>query len=130
MQALLKTLLRDRDETSLLAVLCLAFELRLTEARVLLQLMTSDYTTITELRTAASTDKNITLDSTRVFLCSLRAKLKLHNVLVTTVSKLGYGLDTKSRANIRRGIEKYDAEGVGARPRKPEPELKAAPMPD
>ena len=117
---MLKTLLRDRDETSLVAVLCLTFDLRPTEARMFMQLLSNDYSTIEALRTSA--DKKITLDSTRVFLCSLRAKLKLHNVEITTVYGVGYGLDTNSRANIRRGIEKYDAEGPPARP---ESDLKA-----
>ena len=107
---MLKTLLRDRDETSLAAVLCLTFDLRLTEARMFMQLLSNDYTTIEALRTSA--DKKITLDSTRVFLCSLRAKLKLHNVEITTVYGVGYGLDTNSRANIRKAIARYDAEGV------------------
>src|SRR5262245_33628347 len=48
--------LRDRDEASLAAVLCLLFELKHSEGRMLGRLLTHDYSTKEELGAAASHD--------------------------------------------------------------------------
>jgi hypothetical protein len=116
MQAFVKTPLRDRD----VAVLCLTFDLRHTEGRMLAWLLANDYSSAEQLRAAAAADKKLAYSSMRVFLCSLRAKLKLHNIKINTIVKLGYGISAESRAKILKGIAKYDAGGLPARP---EPDL-------
>ena len=129
MQAVVTAPMRDGDEQ--VAVLCMAFDLRHTEGRMLAMLLANDFTTVEQLRgTAADPDKKLAYSSMRVFLCSLREKLEPHNIKISTIVKLGYGIDAASRAKIIKEIAKYDAAGVGARPRNPEPELKAAALPD
>jgi DNA-binding response OmpR family regulator len=119
----------NRDETSFVASLCLIFKLTRTEGKMLAWLLAHDYSTREELRAAASHDgQTIAASSTSVLLNTLRGKLKAHNVLVTTVNGLGYGIDAKSRSKIRKEVAKYD--GVSARPRNSEPGLKAAAPPD
>jgi hypothetical protein len=110
-------MLHARDEASLVAALCLIFKLSRSEGQMLVQLLAHDYSTKEELRVAAQT---ITHSSTHVLLNSLRAKLKVHGIEVANINGLGYGLNTSSRAKINRGIAKYDAESLPARP---EPDL-------
>src|SRR6476659_6502940 len=100
-------MLHGRNEESLLAVLCLVFKLSRSESQMLAWLMANDCSTREELRAAASYgNQTIAPSSTQVLLNSLRAKLKVHGIEVATISSLGYGIDTASRAKIRRGIAK------------------------
>jgi hypothetical protein len=117
MQTFVKPPLRDRD----VAVLCLAFGLRHTEGRMLAWLLANDCSSAEQLRAAAALNKKLAYSSMRVFLCALRAKLKLHDIKINTLVKLGYGIDAESRAKIRRGVEKYGAEG--GLPARVEPDL-------
>ena len=111
--------MRDRDEQ--VAALCMTFKLTHSEGRMLAMLLANDFTTVEELRAAAAApDKKLAYSTMRVFLCGLRAKLKLHNIKINTIVKLGYGIDATSRAKIHKGLAKYDAEGLSARP---EPDL-------
>lgn len=111
MQTFAKPSLRDRD----VAVLCLTFDLRHREGRMLAWLLERAYSSAEQLRAVAAPDKKITYGSMRVSLCSLRAKLELHGIKINTVVKLGYGLSGESRAKILKGIAEYGAAGVGAR---------------
>jgi DNA-binding response OmpR family regulator len=107
---------RDRDEASLAAVLCLTFELRHSESRMLGQLLMHDYSTKEELRAAAShDDQTIALNTTDVFISSLRKKLARHDIRISTIPTLGYGLDGTARDKIRRRLARYDKELI--RPR-------------
>jgi len=101
---------RARDEASLTAALCLLFKLRRSEGQALAKLMTCDYSNKEELRTAASRHNlTLTLNSTDVLICTLRKKLAPHNIKITTISGLGYGLNEKARNKLHKWLTKYDA---------------------
>jgi len=102
--------LRDRDEASLAAALCLLFELKHSEGRMLARLLTRECITKEELRAAAShDDQPIAVGSIGVFLSTLRAKLRPHNIQITTISRMGYGLRKESRGEIYRRLAESDA---------------------
>jgi hypothetical protein len=98
----------DRGEVSL-AALCLAFKLKRSEGQMLVRLLTHSCSTIEELRIAAAhTNKIITIGTTRIFLSALRKKLSAHNIQISTISMLGYGLDGKARSKIEKMLVEHD----------------------
>jgi hypothetical protein len=103
---------RKRDEMALIAVLCLLFELRRGEGLMLAKLMACDYCTQAELHNAANCDKTIAPSTMNVLICKLRKKLAVHNIEITTLYKLGYGLRRAAREKICRRIAEYDAEFI------------------
>jgi len=117
--------LRDRDEASLAAALCLSFKLGRSEGQMLAKLMTCDYATQKDLHVAASrNNQKVALSSVRVLVCVLRKKLAVHNIEITALWKLGYGLCKEAREKIYRQLAKYDAgfttppEGRAAPPKR------------
>ena len=99
----------DRDANALAAALCLTLGLRHTEGRMLARLLARDYCTKEELRAAASDDKGaIAISSTDVFIAALRKKLARHDVRISTIPTLGYGLDRTARDKIRRLLARHD----------------------
>jgi hypothetical protein len=108
----------DRDEASLTSALCMAFDLKLNEGRLLTQLLLHNHCTATNLHAAVPT---LTLGSAKVFLSMLRRKLAKHDIWVNTVHKLGYGLRTEARAKIFKELAKYDA-GIAAAQLQTKPE--------
>src|SRR5262249_48039407 len=114
---------QPRDETSLAAILCLVFKLTPGEGRVLAKLMMNDHCMKDELRTGAGhDDQTITLDTLAVNIFTLRAKLKLHGIKITTLYRFGYGLDKKARDRIYKLLTEHDEAVASAQPQtKPEP---------
>ena len=101
---------RARDETSLAAVLCLLFKLTHSEGRLLVQLLTNDCVEKEELCAALSRNaRPVTVGSIETFLCTLRAKLRPHDVHIITVNKMGYGLHTETREKIYQLVARHDA---------------------
>src|SRR5262245_23671996 len=101
---------RARDEASLVAVLCLLFKLTHSESRILVQLLTNDCVSKEELRATISHNaRPVTIDSIDTFLCTLRAKLRPHNIHVVTINKVGHCLHTETREKIHQLIAKHDA---------------------
>jgi hypothetical protein len=97
-----------RDRTSLAAVLCLLFDLNRSEGQILGQLLQYDYSTGDELRAAASnTDQPTTIGTLRVSLSGLRRKLKSHDIQITTIPTLGYGLEPRARDRVYRHIARH-----------------------
>ena len=106
--------LRARSEVSL-AALCLTFKLKRTEGQILVWLLTHDCSTPEELRAAAAhANKTITAGTTRMFVSTLREKLAIHGVRITTVPRLGYGIDGTSRSKIYRLLAEFDGDVVAA----------------
>jgi hypothetical protein len=98
-----------RDENSLVAALCLIFKLRLNEGRMLAGLMSRDYCTKEELRTAAAyANKTITTGTTHIFLSGLRKRLAPFDIQISTIPTLGYGLDGKARDKLRKMLVEHD----------------------
>lgn len=119
--------LRERDEASLAAVLCLLFNLRRTEAQVLMLMSTQDFVSKEEIFAAATqNDKTIAKSTVSVMISVLRKKLGIHNIEISTLRGFGYGLRKESREKICRRLVKYDA---GLIPTTPQSKLKA-PAPD
>jgi hypothetical protein len=109
--------LRDRDEAALAAVLRLLFELQGSEGHILAKLTTCDYVTPEELQITANRDKPIFTRSTvTVLICGLRKKLAIHNIGITTLTGLGYGLRRGSREKICRRLARYDAGLIATAP--------------
>jgi hypothetical protein len=107
-----------RDEASLAAVLCLLFDLGHSEGRILVRMLAYDYSSKPELRLAAShSGRMLTINTTGVLISSLRKKLAAHDIRITTVSSLGYGLDRDARDKIHQRLARYDAGEMPARPR-------------
>jgi hypothetical protein len=118
---MLKAFELNRSETAIAAVLCLLFELSHSEGRMLGQLLLHDYCTADGLRMAAAYGgQPITTGTMRVSLSSLRRKLRLHDIQVTTIAKLGYGLETRARERIYKHLAKHDPGLIPERPR-PQP---------
>src|SRR4051812_20187483 len=102
--------LRERDEASLAAVLCLLFNLRRSEGEVLMKMATQDFATKKEIHAAASqNDQTIAESTVSVMISVLRKKLSVHNVEITTLRGFGYALRKESRGKICRRLAKYDA---------------------
>jgi hypothetical protein len=105
---MLKAFELNRSETAIAAVLCLLFDLSHNEGRMLGQLLLHDYCTADELRMAAAHGgQPITIGTLRVSLSSLRRKLRLHDIQVTTIAKLGYGLEPRARDRIYRHMARH-----------------------
>jgi DNA-binding winged helix-turn-helix (wHTH) protein len=116
----------NRDEASFVARLCLEFELRHSEGRMLGWLLTHDYCTKEELRAAAShNDQVIALGTAGVFVSTLRKKLKPHGIHIVTISGLGYALEQKVREKVRKRLAKHNVELIPERSRS-KPEAEAA----
>jgi hypothetical protein len=119
-----------RDEASLAAVLCLLFDLGHSEGRILARMLAYDTSSKAELRLAASHNhRMLSINTTGVLISTLRKKLRAHDIKVTTISSLGYGLDRTARDKIHKHLARYDAGDLPARPRsKPEdsePDMKS-----
>jgi hypothetical protein len=85
------------------------FRLRLSEGRMLVALMTQDYSGKDTLRIAASlADQMATIGTMKVLLSSLRKKLARHDIRVSNIPGLGYGIDTISRGKIRKLLAEHD----------------------
>jgi hypothetical protein len=101
--------LRDRDKTTPVATLCLIFKLSPGEGRVLAKLMAHGHCTKDELRTVVNhNNQTVALGTLTVTVHTLRAKLKPHGIKVTTLSRLGYGLDKAARNKIYRLLVEHD----------------------
>jgi hypothetical protein len=99
--------LRDRNETSLAAALCLLLELSRSQAQMLTKLMACDYATPEELHIAAN--RAITPSSMSTLICELRKKLGRYGIEITTLYRLGYGLRRGAREKICQLLVEYDA---------------------
>jgi hypothetical protein len=99
-----------RDEASLAAVLCLLFDLGHSEGRILARMLAYDISSKAELRLAASHNgRMLTINTTGVLISTLRKKLAAHDIRVTTISSLGYGLERDARDKIHKRLAKHDA---------------------
>jgi DNA-binding winged helix-turn-helix (wHTH) protein len=112
--------LRNRSEASFAATLCLLFKLAPGEGQVLAKLVTHDHCTKDELRTIAGHNS---VKSLTVTIFTLRKKLKLYDIEITTIYRRGYGVDTKSRDQIHKLLAEYEA-GIALTRLKPKPDLK------
>jgi len=102
--------LRDRNEASLAAALSLAFELGYNEGRILAKLMASDFGTLKDLHAAANrNNEKLALDTLRVLISRLRKKLAAHEIEITVLFRLGYGLRKQAREKICQRLAEYDA---------------------
>jgi len=101
---------QPKDKNSLVAALCLTLKLKLNEGRMLVELMSHDYCTKEKLQAAASDDDGcaITVDTMRVFLSSMRKKLAVHDIRISTIPSMGYGLDGTARDKLRKMLAEYD----------------------
>jgi DNA-binding winged helix-turn-helix (wHTH) protein len=119
--------LRERDEASLAAVLCLLFNLRRSEGQVLMLMSTQDFVSKEEIHAAASQNEQTIAEATvSVLISGLRKKLIVYGIEISTLRGFGYGLRKESRVKICRRLAKYDA---GLIPTTPQSKLKA-PKPD
>jgi DNA-binding response OmpR family regulator len=119
----------NRSETALSAVLCILFELSQSEGRILGRLLLNDYCSADGLCRAAGHDgQPITTGTLRVTFNSLRRKLRLHDIGISTVQSLGYGLRVRGRERIYSHLVRHDPGLVPERPRpKGEAELASQP---
>jgi hypothetical protein len=102
--------LRERDEASLAAVLCLLFGLRRTEGQVLMKMASQDFVSKEEIYTvAAQSDQAIAKSTVSVMVCVLRRKLSVYGIEIVTLRGFGFALRKESRGKICRRLAKYDA---------------------
>src|SRR5262245_12966346 len=93
---------RNRSEASLTAAFCLLFKLARSESHMLVQLLVRDYSAKEDLRIAESAlvGRTVTDNTVQTIICTLRKKLKPHNIAIVTLPRLGYGLDKDARYRI------------------------------
>jgi hypothetical protein len=95
----------------------LVLGLRRSEAQVLARLLTHDCNTVEELHAAANHNNQTVAPATMsALICVLRRKLDAHDITITTIRNLGYGLPTKSRERLRKLLAKYDAGVIRTTP--------------
>jgi biotin operon repressor len=92
------------------AALCRLFGLNHREGRILAQLLAYEHSSVEELRAAASDYEPIPLGSFRVYLSTLRKKLKTCGIQISSVRKLGYALERNARERIRKLLAKNGSE--------------------
>jgi hypothetical protein len=97
---------RDRSETELAVVLCLVFNLRRSEGRILAKLLANDCVSQEDLHDRDN--PTVAISTMSAAICVLRKKLRLHDIDITTVVGLGYGLGQESRDKIRSALSQYD----------------------
>jgi hypothetical protein len=103
--------LRSKIEAPLVATCCLLFGLTHAESRALVTLTRHAHVSREALHAAISRDgKPVSgIKIVDVIICSLRKKLKPHNIWITTLSKSGYALDRAARDRVYRQIAGHDA---------------------
>jgi hypothetical protein len=105
-----RTMLRDRDEAALAVALSLALELSRSEGQMLSRMLARDCSTETELHIAANCrNEEVSLRTMRVLLSRLRKRLTDHDIEITRLRGLGYGLGKPAREKIYRRLAEYDA---------------------
>ena len=90
------TLPRNRGEASLAAALCLLLRLTRREGRLLAKLVSRDF---------VGTDSTV-----KTHISTLRSKLKLHDIGITTLAGIGYALDGDARSRVRDILARHDTE--------------------
>ena len=76
---------------------------------MLVRLLAQDYSTREELIAAASPDDRMIATGTlNAFLSSMRKKLAIHGIGISTIPTMGYGLDGKARDKLRKVLIEHD----------------------
>ena len=107
--------LHSNSELSLIATLCLLFELTPAEGRLLLKLVKHDHVTREELHRGMSDGEPVTGSKiVDVTLGRVRRKLAPHNVTIATIRGLGFRMSENSRDEFRKRLGVFGADVVAA----------------
>ena len=119
------------SEVSLTAKICMAFKLTRSEAHMLALLLADGHATKEDLiaRESALVGRTVTDNTVQTVICALRKKLTPCGIIITTIPRLGYGLDLEARHKIRSSLARYDAGFPLKRPSRPKPKA-PDPIPD
>ena len=101
----------EPSSEALTAALCLIFKLTRSEAHMLGQLLVCGYGAKEDLRASefALVGRTVTDNTVQTVICALRKKLTPCGIIITTIPRLGYGLDKEARSKIRTALARYDA---------------------